>query len=382
MMNRRNFLHAVAAAGAYSSMSGITFAAANSDKRLIVIIQRGGMDSLDAVQPIGDPDFATLRPMGSAKSFTVDNYFAFHEALTPLKPLFEARELSVIHSVSTPYRNRSHFEAQDYLERGADAHDTTDTGWVNRLITLMGGTKINFAADVSSGSQLVMRGPAPYLNISTNNDLGFWSDSTQFLEMLYKGEKDFAPVMAGVEANMQQSMMAEDDQHPGKGINATCSLTARMLKEECRIASFSIYGWDTHDNQQNRLGKSLDALSEAITQLKQELGPVWANTLVIAASEFGRTARFNGTGGTDHGTAGAAFLAGGLLASGQGGKVINKKWPGLSDDKLLEARDLMPTDDVRRYMGWALADLYGISPGDLSSKIFPGVDVGTRIKLI
>ena len=382
MMNRRNFLHAVAAAGAYSSMSGITFAAANSDKRLIVIIQRGGMDSLDAVQPIGDPDFATLRPTGSAKSFAVDNYFAFHEALTPLKPLFEAKELSVIHSVSTPYRNRSHFEAQDYLERGADAHDTTDTGWVNRLITLMGGTKINFAADVSSGSQLVMRGPAPYLNISTNNDLGFWSDSTQFLEMLYKGEKDFAPVMAGVEANLQQSMMAEDDQHPGKGINATCSLTARMLKEECRIASFSIYGWDTHDNQQNRLGKSLDALSEAITQLKQELGPVWANTLVIAASEFGRTARFNGTGGTDHGTAGAAFLAGGLLASGQGGKVINKKWPGLSDDKLLEARDLMPTDDVRRYMGWALADLYGISPGDISTKIFPGVDVGTRIKLI
>jgi uncharacterized protein (DUF1501 family) len=386
MMNRRNFLHAIAAAGAYSTMPGLTFAAANSDKRLIVIIQRGGMDALDAIQPIGDPDFAKLRPAGDgaqpAKSFAVDNYFAFHEALTPLKPLFESKELSVIHSVSTPYRNRSHFEAQDYLERGADAHDATDTGWVNRLITLMGGTKINFAADVGSGSQLIMRGPAPYLNIGTNNDLGFWADSTQFLEMLYKGDKDFAPVMASVQANLQQGMMAEGDQHPGNGIEATCNLTARMLKEDCRIASFSLYGWDTHDAQQNRLGKSLEALATAITMLKADLGPVWANTLVIAASEFGRTAHFNGTGGTDHGTGGAAFLAGGLLAGGEGGKVINKKWPGLSDDKLFEARDLMPTDDVRRYMAWALADLYGLSPGDISAKIFPGVDVGQRVKLI
>ena len=386
MITRRAFFHAAAAAGLYSALPSLTLAAANSDKRLVVIIQRGGMDALDAIQPIGDANYAKLRPtlaggIQPSKSFAIDNFFAFHESLQPLQPLFQAKELSIIHSVSTPYRLRSHFEAQDYLERGADAFATSDSGWVNRLITLMGGRKINFAADIGAGSQLILRGPAQTLNITTNTDLGFWADATQFLDLLYKDDKDFAPVMAGVHANLDEAKMM-DDHNPAKGIEATCGLAARMLKEECRIAAFSIYGWDTHEGQQGRLSKSLEALATAITTLKAQLGPVWDNTLVIAASEFGRTAHFNGTGGTDHGTGGAAFLAGGLLANGEGGKVINKKWPGLSDDKLFEGRDLMPTDDVRRYMAWALADLYNLSPNDIATKIFPGVDVGQRVKLI
>jgi uncharacterized protein (DUF1501 family) len=385
MITRRTLFHSAAAAGLYSMLPNLTLAATNTDKRLIVIVQRGGMDSLDAIQPVGDADFAKLRPAsgqgGPSESFAVDSFYAFNNALSPIHPLFTANELSVIHSVSTPYRDHSHFEAQDFLERGADARSVSESGWVNRLITLLGGRKIDFAVDIGSGPSLLLRGPAEILNLSPGVDLGFWADSPQFLEMLYKDVPSFKPALDGIRATIADGMAMENTD-PGVSVRETCALAAKLMKEECRIAAFSIYGWDTHAGQQGRLAKCLSALSTAITTLKRELGPAWSNTLVIAASEFGRTARFNGTSGTDHGTGGAAFLAGGLLANGAGGKVLATRWPGLGDGKLHEDRDLMPTDDIRRYIAWALADIYGLSPGKIASDIFPGVDYGSKVKLI
>jgi uncharacterized protein (DUF1501 family) len=188
MINRRKFIHAAAASGLYSILPSFTLAATAMDMRLVVIIQRGGMDALDAVQPWGDPAFKLLRPATArtipAEAFAIDSFYAFHKALQPLHPLFQSHELSVVHGVSTPYRARSHFDAQDFLERGAGNHKGADSGWVNRLITLLGGHKVEFAADIGAGSSLIMRGPAPALNIEPEADLSFWSDSEQFLELL------------------------------------------------------------------------------------------------------------------------------------------------------------------------------------------------------
>ncbi len=385
LINRRHLLHAAAASGLYSLLPSLTLAATAMDKRLVVIIQRGGMDSLDAVQPWGDPAFKLLRPntelIAPAPAFAVDNFFAFNDALKPLHSLFEAKELSVVHSVSTPYRARSHFDAQDFLERGADDHSNLESGWVNRLITLLGGRKVEFAADIGTGASYIMRGPAPTLNVYPKSDLSFWADSTQFLQLLYQNDPAYKSVLDSIEATGTEKPDKSNPDH-ASATHEVAALAAKMLKQDCRIAAFSLYGWDTHAQQTNNLKKSLAELSDAITTLKAELGEVWANTLVVVASEFGRTAHFNGTGGTDHGTGGAAFFAGGLMAGGQGGKIITTRWPGVADDKLFEGRDLNPTDDVRRYIGWALASFYDLTPDKLTSTIFPGLDMGQQLRMI
>jgi uncharacterized protein (DUF1501 family) len=385
MLSRRNLIHAAAAVGFHSFLPQLTLASTNSDKRLVVIIQRGGMDALDAVQPWGDPTFKLLRPEAGevkpAPAFAVNDFYAFHNSLRTLEPLFRSHELSVLHAVSTPYRERSHFDAQDWLECGEGRTAGANTGWINRLIALLGGRRMEFAADIGTGQSLIMEGPAPRLNLYPESDLGFWSDSMQFLEMLYRGDPQFAPVLKGIRTS-QSDLKDTVSTDPGVSTREISALAARLLKQDCRIASFSIYGWDTHINQQARLGKCLEALAFAITTLKAELGGDWANTLVIAASEFGRTARFNGSKGTDHGTGGCAFFAGGLLANGMGGQIIAQRWPGLADGQLYEGRDLEPTDDIRRAITWAIASMYGLSPHTVGAEIFPGVDLGTRLELI
>jgi uncharacterized protein (DUF1501 family) len=385
MLNRRTLIHSAAAAGLYSLMPQMTLAAANTSKRLVVIIQRGGMDALDAIQPWGDPAFKLIRPQAGgiapAAAFGVDDFYAFNEALRPLESLFKSRELSVLHAASTPYRERSHFDAQDFLERGEASIPSPDSGWVNRLIGLLGGHRMEFAADIGAGASLIMEGQAPRLNVYPESDLSFWADSAQFLEMLYRDDPAFQPVLESIRLSSAETVNAASTD-PGVSVREVSSLAARLLRGECRIASFSINGWDTHVNQGKRLGQCLSALSEAVVTLKTGLGDAWADTLVIAASEFGRTARFNGSGGTDHGTGGAAFFAGGLLANGMGGKIIAEKWPGLGDGRLYEDRDLKPTADIRRAIGWALAGMYGLSPDIISTRIFPGVDAGARLRLI
>jgi uncharacterized protein (DUF1501 family) len=153
---------------------------------------------------------------------------------------------------------------------------------------------------------------------------------------------------------------------------------AAMLRDQYRIAAFSISGWDTHNRQEAAIRRPLRQLSTALRILKAELGPAWEKTGVIALTEFGRTARQNGAKGTDHGTGGAALLAGGAIS---GGKVWGK-WPGLSSSDLYKDRDLMPTDDLRRYPAWMLAGLFGIDRSQLESTVFPGLDVGDRLDLI
>ena len=367
-----------------SSQAGLSFGKANTNKRLVVIMLRGGMDSLDVFRPQGDKTYGALRGAGREDKNEVvalDNFFAMHGALKTLKPMFQAHEMAVVHAVSTPFKTRSHFEAQDLLEWGANFDERHESGWVNRLIGVLGGDKLGFATEVGTSISQLMTGPEQVLNVYPETDLDFWANSTQFLEMLYKGEPGFESVLNQVE-EMTAEANPDDNVDPGVSVREVSRFAARMLNRDCRLATFSLYGWDTHVGQDKRMERNLLTLATALTTLKTELASAWQDTLVMAISEFGRTARFNGSKGTDHGTGGAALFAGGALANGAGGKVLSRRWPGLSEDQLFEGRDLMPTDDIRRYIGWAIAQHFDLSPGQIEKSLFPGVDMSSKVRII
>jgi uncharacterized protein (DUF1501 family) len=385
MLNRRDVLHAAAAFGVWSQQSGVVFGRVRSDKRLVVIMLRGGMDGLDVVQPLGDKFFSALRsPVivpGLEAAFALDDFFALHGALKPLQPMFLSKELMAVHAVSTPFKSRSHFQAQDILEWGAQTDARQESGWVNRLIGVLDGQNLGFASEVGNSVSQLMRGPEQVLNVFPETGLEFWSNSKQFLDMLYVDEPGFEPLRAQI-ASMDELAGMTQSVDPGVSVREIAIYVAQLLRRDCRISTFSLYGWDTHVGQGARLAKSLDPLATALSTLKDQLGDVWQDTLVLAVSEFGRTARYNGTQGTDHGTGGAALFAGGALANGAGGRVMHSGWPGLGDEQLYEGRDLMPTADIRRYIGWAIARHFDISPATVSKTIFPGLDMGSVLKMI
>jgi uncharacterized protein (DUF1501 family) len=385
MLTRRSFLHTAAAFGMLSHQSGLGLASMPGQKRLIVIMLRGGMDGLDVVQPIGDAAHRSLRPanpLGDAEApIAVDNFYALHAGLASLQPLFLAHEALAVHAVSTPFHSRSHFQAQDLLEWGAKADERHDSGWVNRLIGLLGGKSLGFASEVGASVSQLMNGPEPVLNVYPETDTAFWANSKQFLDVLYQNEPDFAPLLTQLDS-LSDTMDKADNIDPGVSTREVAAYVASLMRKDCRLASFSLFGWDTHVGQAPKLTKNLLSLASAMTTLKTELADDWQHTLVMAVSEFGRTARYNGTGGTDHGTGGVALLAGGALANGLGGKVITTKWPGLADDQLFEQRDLKPTDDIRRYIGWAIARHFDLSPQKVSSTLFPGVEMGQILRIV
>ena len=382
MLNRRSFLHSAAAFGLLSQHPGLALASMPGQKRLVVIMLRGGMDGLDVVQPVGDAAYRILRPeTGTEPPLAVGDFYALHAGLANLQPLFLAHEALAIHAVSTPFHSRSHFRAQDLLEWGAKSDERHESGWVNRLIGLLGGKTLGFASEVGASVSQLMNGPEPVLNVYPETDTAFWANSKQFLDILYRGEPGFEPLLMQLDA-MSNTMDKVANLDPGVSTREVAAYVARLMRKDCRLASFSLFGWDTHVGQAPKLAQNLVSLASAITTLKAELAGDWQHTLVMAVSEFGRTARFNGTGGTDHGTGGVALMAGGALANGRGGKVITTSWPGLADDQLFEQRDLRPTDDIRRYIGWALARHFDLSPQQVASVLFPGVKMGQVLRIV
>lgn len=375
MQTRRAFLRGAAATAFLPMLGRLTLAAAPGDNRFVCILLRGGMDGLDVVRPVGDKAYAALRPESAkAPNIDLDGHFAMHPSLGPLEPLFRQRHLSFVHAVATPYRDRSHFEGQDILEQGGETRGLND-GWLNRMLGLLPRTG---AVDIGTGGSLLMSGQVPVKKWYPETRVDLKGDSLQFLESLYADDPLLAKALAGLAADQNVSM--EGDNTDGGVSNAEVArLAGRFLNNEARIAAFSINGWDTHIQQGVRLSKQLAELSKSLLALKDALGANWNKTAVVMCSEFGRTARYNGAGGTDHGTGGLAVLAGGLLANGQGGKVLGS-WPGLSD--LYEDRDLLPTSDLRLYLASLGADLYGLDRSRLAATVFPGLDFGSPVRLL
>ncbi len=367
-------------------LTPVTFAQAPGDNRLVVIVLRGAMDGLDVVQPYGDPSLAKWRrtlsqgPDGGT-ALDLDGFYALHQGLAGLMPLWHAGELGFAHAVSTPYRDkRSHFDGQDFLENGGASPDGTLTGaedgWLNRLLGHLGQTSAQTGLSVGREQMLLMRGENKVASWSPEADLRMSEQAKLLLDLIYQKDPLFLEAAKTAQELSKGGERRMDIREAGSA-KALAGFTAERLLLETRIAGFSLAGWDTHRVQKRGLPRALDDLQTAILTLKAQLGPVWKKTAVIALTEFGRTVRENGSQGTDHGTGGVMVYAGGAVKGGQ----VHGRWPGLGEADLYNRRDLMPTDDVRRYAGWVMADLFGLDRAAMDH-VFPQVDFGQTPGLI
>lgn len=388
MVSRRFFIQGAALAGcsltAHPLMSTASFAQAPGEGRLIVIILRGAMDGLDVVQPLGDPALRDLRKTLSggeaAGAHDLDGFFAMHAALGPLLPLWQAGELAFTHATSTPYRDkRSHFDGQDLLEAGSggDISALSRDGWLNRLLTHLPDARAETAYSVGADELRVLTGGAPSLSWAPEAKLRLSPQAATLLGRIYHDDPLFhaAAEEAIAISGGPVSEMMQPKGRAGADI-ALAQFAAEKLNGATRIAAFSLNGWDTHRGQPAMIGAALGRLSEVILSLKQGLGANWGRTTLLAMTEFGRTARENGTQGTDHGTGGAMVMAGGAI---RGGRVYGR-WPGLTD--LYAGRDLMPTSDLRSWAAWSMRALYGVERNALETSVFPGLDLGDDPKFM
>jgi uncharacterized protein (DUF1501 family) len=387
---RRALLGTGGALFAWAFMPRFAFAAGGRDPRFVTIILRGALDGLTAVPPVGDPDYEALRQQiamrteGDNPALALDGFFALHPSLRNFQRLYRKGEAAVVHASATGYRDRSHFDGQDVLESGFPTPGHVETGWLNRLLEqLPAGETINPAAAgqrvsglaIGASAPLVIRGKAPILG---------WAPS-----VLKPADGDLAPRLAdlyGQTDPMLAALLAEGIETgriasgvdikarggPGDpvGMEQMARGAARLIAhpEGPRVAALAFEGWDTHAHEVDRLSKLLSGLDNALAAFEQELGPVWKDTAILVATEFGRTARINGTEGTDHGTATTAFLAGGSI---RGGRVI-ADWPGLKLAQLRDGRDLAPTTDIRAIIKGLAVDHLGASAAMLDKAVFSG----------
>jgi len=402
-LSRRGFLEASLFAGASTlTASRLAFANAPTDSRFVFVLLRGALDGLSAVPPVGDPDYASLRGQialaksGPGAALPLEGPFGLHPALEFLHRSYLAKELTVLHAIASPYRERSHFDAQNVLESGDPRPHGSASGWINRaLAALPAGKSHESGVALGANVPLAMRGPAAVASWSPTRIAALDEATLARVTDLYardpvlsqrlaealESDSIASEAQAAANADPEAAMTTNEnvvaqDAREKRNYNGRYVETARaaagFLKREDgpRVAMFDTTGWDTHANEggaQGQLALRLRGLDAALAALKDSLGPVWRKTAVLVATEFGRTAAINGTRGTDHGTAAAAFLLGGAVA---GGRVL-ADWPGLARANLHENRDLKPTRDLRTVMKGVLRDHLGVSGAALDTQVFP-----------
>ena len=369
MFDRRTFLGS-GAAGAILLLATphLAIAQAATERRFVFIIQRGAADGLSTLAPTGDPDFARVRgPFAEdvAGGLGAGDFFTLHPALAEIGRLFGAREALFAHAVASPYRERSHFDGQNILETGGNAAYVLRDGWMNRLLGLLSRGE-GRAIAVSPTVPMVLRGPRDVASYAPSALPDASDDLLVRVSALYEPD---AALHAAWSQAMQTRTMA-GDLSAGRGDNgaATGALAARLLGAEgARVAVIETGGWDTHANQRGRFGFQMRGLDALVAALKAGLGAEWRSTLVLVATEFGRTVAPNGTGGTDHGTGAAAMLLGGAVA---GGRVL-ADWPGLGAAALHEGRDLRPTLGLEALIASAVAQHYRLDFAPAARVLFP-----------
>jgi uncharacterized protein (DUF1501 family) len=388
-LSRRTVIHGAGTLLAWAYAPKFAFAAGGKDSRFVTIILRGAMDGLQAVAPVGDPDYAALHAGialamdGDHPAIALDGFFALHPSMPNFARLYKQNQALVVHAVATPYRDRSHFDGQDVLETGLAGVSANESGWLNRaLAALPPGERIGGRAGLSIGSvtPVIMRGSAPVLGWSAP-ELPKASDdmSARIMDLYRHRDPQLADALQeglrtdglAMKAGVAEPGKMRGNEFEQMRIAATGAAALMAQADGPRIAALSFGGWDTHANEggaTGRLAQLLGGLDNAILAFEQGLKSVWNNTTILVVTEFGRTAKINGTVGTDHGTATAAFLVGGAV---KGGRII-ADWPGLKQTQLYEGRDLAPTTDLRSVFKGILGEQFGLSNTVLAEKIFPG----------
>ena len=368
-LTRRRFVGALGAGSLLTLWPGVNALASGSDTRLLVVLLRGGLDGLHALPPVADPAYARLRgALVPNDPLKLDGTFALHPSLKFMHQLYGDKQLLPVVAVAPPYRQRSHFDAQDCLENGT-AKPGGNTGWLNRCVATLPGAE---GLAIATVMPLILRGDggattwSPPLPQEVNPIL------LQKLQPLYAADPALAEAFSRAietEGAADMAMQGKGGNRVGAQLPQTMAAAARFMgkPEGPRIGFVEDSGWDTHGNQAGVLARKLTELDNALRAYRDGMGTQWGRTAVLIVTEFGRTAAVNGTGGTDHGTGGMAFLAGGGVRGGR----IAGDWPGLGAADLNEGRDLRATGDLRALFKGVLAAQLRLPEAALDMRVFP-----------
>ena len=401
MLTRRFFVKGsalvMAGAGAVPSWLGRAAAATQGKRKtLVAIFQRGAADGLNIVAPFGDKRYAELRPtvgVGAPgnqqrpfNGIDLDGFFALHPQMDQLKPLWEKKQLAIVHATGSPDPSRSHFDAQDFMESGTPG--AKGNGWLNRALTPPTSDTSPLRA-ISMGSQLprTLWGDRTAIAVADMQQYRMKEETASIVESMYETSGDKPLESAGKDAfaamKMIQSLTADNyapdnrAQYGGSELGRNLQQVARLIKADAGVeAAFAeIGGWDHHQNEQQQMPNLLRQFSSALAAFCQDMGDRMDDIVLVTMSEFGRTAQENGDNGTDHGHGSMMFVLGGPV---QGGKVYTR-WPGLEKEQLYEGRDLDVTTDFR-------AVLSELVSGHLGQKdiaqVFPGYKPGESLGLL
>ncbi|GBE95341.1 DUF1501 domain-containing protein [Nostoc cycadae] len=408
-MKRRDFLiqaglFSTTAIASVSCDTWVVHSATNkSDRqRLIVILMRGGADGLNIVVPYTEPAYYQARPKialakpGQEKGvFDLDGHFGLHPALAPIMPLWQQGNLAFVHAAGSPDPSRSHFDAQFYMEIGIPGNQRISEGWMNRLLGAISNKTPIQAVSLGSTKPRILNGLMPVANIGSgrNADKPISLDRPKVgaaFDRLYSGNDVLSQTYhqgrvarAALMDDFAQEMKMANNGAPSPDVfvGDAQRLGKLMAKDpKIELGFMSLGGWDTHINQgsdRGYLAKSLGSLGKGLAALVQNLGPAYQNTVILVMSEFGRTLRENGNGGTDHGHGNVMWVLGGKV---RGGKVYGE-WPGLDTAALYEKRDLAVTTDFRDVISDVLAQHLSVNDTQLS-KVFPSYVPKQKIALL
>jgi uncharacterized protein (DUF1501 family) len=385
-MDRRSFVRGMCLGGlATFALPGVRFAQVPGRSRLVFVLLRGGVDGLAAVVPLGDPAYRAARgrlaldPDGLRP---LDGTFSLAPGLAPLADFWDRDELLAVHGVAIPYRSRSHFDSQAVLETGLDRPSGSADGWLNRLLGVMGGEASGVA--VAAGLPRSLVGPHPVTTWSPTR-LGVVEDGyLERMALLYRADPELHDRFeAALQLQELSGAAADDESGPAdrrdreelrrRGrFGPVLDATARFLREPDgpNVAAVELSGWDTHAAQGTAgggLDRRLGILAASLASFREAMGQAWDDTTVVVLTEFGRTVAPNGSGGTDHGTAGAGFVLGPRVRR----SAVVADWPGLAPGELFEGRDVRPTLDTRAVLKGVLAGVFDLT-GRQADRVFPG----------
>jgi len=371
--DRRSLLAGSLLGAGSLALPRLAFAQGTGSRNLLFVLLRGAADGMAMLAPVGDPGFEALRGATLAEYESaprLGSFFAVHPALAEIAKSAQAGEALFVHAAATAYRERSHFDGQNLLESGGTAPYATKDGWLNRLAGLMneGAPAPLRALAIAPAVPLALRGDAPVSNYAPSALPQASEDLLARVSLLYGADGELGPLWA--RALETRAMAADDGLKNLRDASAAGELAASLMRGAggARIGMIELGGWDTHANQRGAFARSARQLDALLAAYRTAMGAVWADTMVVVATEFGRTARLNGTGGTDHGTASAALVMGGAV---RGGRVI-ADWPGLAAGQLYEGRDLAPTTSLESVIAGAVAEHLRLDPKLAMARLFPG----------